>query len=711
MAGIPIITNLPSSFHSPQHQLSDLNTHATTEQTIITETTHTTEATMRMEHRPTYPDTLTLHSQNTQIDRTPVKSQFADACLKSLDSNTYTEQPIQISKVITEDKPIDSSSIPKSAALNFFANKIKVDETTSTSIPEEKYKKFDELNKPVLNMPDTVDGRADPNPMALNIELLNLVPGTPPEIGFMPTLDEVKHESVTDHIKKLEESHNAVKWVPEIKRNEILTKEFIQTSHVATEPIIRPQAFHVKDELFNNAGRCASPRPSADGVAMDKLWSTPKALHPEKHFDTANYHTSKNEFAEEKSSYQKFTMISESNGEEKDPNEPVNAERKTSTKETAKMFEEKIKEMENSPRHDYDLKAPGMVQQIIPRPQLERPKSVQEYVLPDVYLEPGSPPEICYAPRTEQKTLQRKLSLVETIEQTVQQEGPSKILPGSVRMVPPPPKKDKPKQEVFPSKPFKPELPSKETSFPISQPKLPELEAFPFTPEPPQPKPEKLPPPPTPSRFVRVTFADSDYSDTDTKISSKWTPGDSESEECKYAPVQPPLATSQQQQPQKTAVPSPCQFEIPKQINGDTRPLVHPVQCDTTKHKPKVISGYMADTEEVYHKMTSSEHKYESSNSVHHSKQMFEAMSNQQNATYSNTNQTQTTSTPAPPTKHYRHYVQKHDTKDESSGQYEKVRFDSINNVCEEKGGATKELVHLAEFWLEFVEILWKIFE
>lgn len=662
--------------------MPDSNDHATTEQTIITETTHTTEATMRMEHKTAYPELLTTQTQNTQFDQIPVKSQsvFADACLKSLESNT-NDRPIQISKVITEESSIDSSSIPKSAALNFFANKMKVDEVMAV-IPEEKYTKFEELNKPVLIIPDKLNGTTDTNSMALNSELngLNLVPGTPPEIGFMPKLEESRHERVTDQIKKLEEQHNAVTLVPEIKRNEILTREFTQTSHVVTEPIIRPQAHHPNEDHLN-AFRCASPRPSADGVAMDKLWSTPKILHPDRHFDTSNYHTSKDEFAEEKSSFKKFTIPSESD----DQKEQSIVERKSSTKETAKMFEEKIKEMENSPRHDYDLKAPGMVQQIIPRPQLERPKSVPEPILPDIYLEPGSPPEMCYAPRTERK-IERNQSLVETIEQVVQQEGPSKVLPGSVRMVPPPPKKEKLIQETFPSKPSKPAMATNENSFPISQPKPLELEDFPFVPEPEQPKPEKLPPPPTPSKFVRVTFADSDYSDTDTRISSKWTPGDSESEECKYAPVQPPMTKNQRAQQQNATVPSPCQFEIPKQINGDTRPLIQPVQIDTIKHKPKIISGYMADTEEVYHKITSSEHKYESSNSVHQSKQMFEALSNQQQqATQSNTNQTQTTSTPVLPTKHYRHYAQKHDTKDETSGQYEKVRF--YSNVCNRTGG------------------------
>lgn len=656
-----------------------------------------------MERKSAYPDLLPTHTQNaqdTQPAQKPVKTQssFADTCLKSLESNS-NEQPVTISKTITtEESSIDSSSIPKSAALNFFANKMKVDEMMAV-IPEEKYTKFDEVHKPVLIMPDKIDGKADTNPTTLNNELsnLNLVPGTPPEIGFMPKLEELKHERVTDQIQKLEEQHNAIKSAPEIKRNEIFTKEFIQTSHVVTEPIMRPQAHHVNDEKLN-AFRCASPRPSADGVAMDKLWSVPKSTPvSERHFDTSNYHTSKNEFAEEKSSFTKTftTVLGEPDGEPKDQQEPpASSERQSSTKQTAKMFEEKIKEMENSPRHDYDLKAPGMVQQIIPRPQLDRPKSVQECVLPDIYLEPGSPPEMCYAPRVERKTVERNQSLVETIEQVVQQEGPSKILPGSVRMVPPPPKKEKPNQEVFPSKPFTTPAVANDVSFPIAQPKPLELEDFPFTPEPERPKPEKLPPPPTPSKFVRVTFADSDYSDTDTKISSKWTAGDSESEDCKYASVQPPVTMSQRPQQQNASIPSPCQFEVPKQSSGDTRPLVQPVQPEVVKHKPKVISGYMADTEEVYHKTTSSEHKYENSNSVHQSKQMFEAISNQQST---NTNQTQTAYNPVLPTKHYRHYAQKHDTKDETSGQYEKVRF-YAQTVCEDEGGTLKT----AKFSVDF---------
>lgn len=91
---------------------------------------------MRMEQKSAYPEIVTTDTQN--IQQFPVKSHsvFTDICLKSLEPNINNEQQVK------EESTVDSSSIPKSAALNFFANKMKADEMMAV-IPEEKYTKFD----------------------------------------------------------------------------------------------------------------------------------------------------------------------------------------------------------------------------------------------------------------------------------------------------------------------------------------------------------------------------------------------------------------------------------------------------------------------------------------------------------------------------------------------------------------------------------------
>lgn len=369
-----------------------------------------------------------------------------------------------------------------------------------------------------------------------------------------------------------------------------------QQNFVTTEPILRPQAYISEPEKQQNGFRSPSPRPSAEGVAMEKLWSSPKPH--EKQFDSSVYHTSKNEFAEEKT-IRKFSSFSESDTDYRyeSASESEGQRRRGSIKETAKMFEEKIKDLENSPRHDYDLKAPGLVKQILPRPQHDRPKSVQESPLPDIYLEPGSPPEICYAPRT--PAFDRKQSLVESFEQTLEkklEKGPTKVLAGAVRMLPPTiqPSENKP---IIPAKPvdYKPDG------------------SFPF------------------------------YSSCDERlfeskiIESRTTQQITENSSAPFYGVQPN---------EQTKVPD-------------------------NKHKPKMVSGYMADTEDTTYNNTLTTANKENIET----KRTFESYSKQTNVQHTTVQPSQSNEQPNLPNKHYRHFTHKHDQKDETFGQYEKVRL------------------------------------
>lgn len=767
----------PNTFHSHQLQsVNDSDNHGMVEQTIITETRRTTEATMRMEHKnqPDIPMTLT---QNTQTQYVPVVSEgtMFENTLKTAATNTdqlatatdATQTPPQTlpKPVITADEdvdaPIDTSSISKHTSLEFFSQKILAESMPPST--DEKYTKFEDLKKPNLHIPVGIAQANDTAKLQAELAELNLLPGTPPEMGFMPKMQELHREPLSEKVKRLEEANKNVVDAPtggvrtllpqpmvqiqqqttkttttyqgqtetykephpqlnqeqlytphtpilssqapasqdlytptmpniqqptsqpyqpqQIKPAQPFQEEMYtlmspimsQSSVVAHEktapqpnfplqeyqehpnttlaPIMRPQAHITEADSVQNGFRAPSPRPSAEGVAMEKLWASPKPHEHEKQFDLSVYHTSKNEFAEEKI-VRKFSSFSESDTDYKyesaSETDTRSLQRRNSTKETAKMFENKIKDLENSPRHDYDLKAPGLVKQILPRPQQERPKSViQESPLPDIYLEPGSPPEMCYAPRT--VAHERKQSLVEAIEQTIEKEnerGPSKVLAGAVRMIPPPLKKE--------------EKPVESGVFPITQQNRPENGSFPFFSSSEQ------------KSFESTIVQTNTINNTESKVLNKWQPGNGTNNDITYRSVNAPQS---QQDPQAS-------LNLPA-MNG------HVIKtAELIKPKLKMVSGYMADTEDVYQQNSVNKEQFESQ-STNHTKRIFESFSNHQQSSLYQTNiqspaqqhslasvvhQQHPQTTANPIHKHYRHYNHKHDNqKDETSGLYEKV--------------------------------------
>ena len=209
-----------------------------------------------------------------------------------------------------------------------------------------------------------------------------------------------------------------------------------------------------------------------------------------------------------------------------------------------------------------------------------RPISTRD-IAHELYLEPGPPPEIGFA----QPPKERKQSYVEIIEQDLEknlEKVPSKVLPGSVRTIPPPPlppKKELPQAPPLPARPTKFAEPSKKVVEVISKPfeRFPDLEPFPFRPSPERPKPPRVGPPPTPSKFIKGRFTDSDYeSDFESvRIQSKWRPYASDTEEPTYRRVQPPKSKPIQRSrsTEKQPVP-PSQFERPPQFEGPPRPVI-----------------------------------------------------------------------------------------------------------------------------------------
>lgn len=764
----------PNTFHSHQLQsVNDSENNGMVEQTIITETRRTTEATMRMEHKnqPDIPITLT---QNTQTQQVPVVSEgtMFENTSKTAATNTdqlttatdATQTPPQVLPkpvaVVTVDidAPIDTSSISKHTSMEFFSQKILAESMPPNS---EKYTKFEDLKKPNIHIPVGIAQANDAAKLQAELAELNLLPGTPPEMGFMPKMNDPHREPLAEKVKRLEESNKNVADAPsggvrtlppqpmtqiqqqttktsttyqgqtipnkeQLPQNQepkapllssqapvfqdlytspvpniqqltsqpyqpkpikpaqafqeemfipmspimsqstgvaeepsasqphFLLKEYQERPYTALAPIMRPQAHIVEaNDSVQNGFRSASPRPSAEGVAMEKLWSSPKPHEHEKQFDMSVYHTSKNEFAEEKI-VRKFSSFSESDTDYKyesaSETDTRSLQRRNSTKETAKMFENKIKDLENSPRHDYDLKAPGLVKQILPRPQQERPKSViQESPLPDIYLEPGSPPEMCYAPRT--VAHERKQSLVETIEQTIEKEnekGPSKVLVGAVRMIPPPQKKE--------------EKQVQSAVFPNTLPNPTENGSFPFFSSSEQ------------KSFESTIVHTNTINNIESKVPFKWQPANGSNNDVTYRSVNAP------------------QSEHHPQVNGNPPAMNDHVikPAEPIKPKLKMVSGYMADTEDVYQKNSVNKEHFESE-SINHTKRVFESFSNHQHTSLHQTNiqspaqqhplasvvhQQYPQSTANPTHKHYRHHIHKHDNqRDETSGHYEKVRF------------------------------------
>nr|CAD7455194.1 unnamed protein product [Timema tahoe] len=271
------------------------------------------------------------------------------------------------------------------------------------------------------------------------------------------------------------------------------------------------------------------------------------------------------------------------------------------------------------PKVDFELKAPP-----VRKDTSSRSASIQQVVQEEIYLEPGPPPEMGYAPPVPQG---RRQSYVETIEQDLErslEKEPTKHLVGSVRTMPPPPQREKsltpapttPQKDrsfpplfpksTLPQPPLKDKLsegksvPKQVKKEPLKKPdveskpfeRFPDLEPFPFSPDPSKPKPSKGPPPPKPSKFVRGEFASSDYeSDFESiQISSKWRPYESDTEEFSYKRVLPPSTTPQPRRPKSTEPEPlpPSKFDRPPQYEGPPRPSIDVSQFEKKHSKTEV---------------------------------------------------------------------------------------------------------------------------
>ncbi|XP_030372939.1 uncharacterized protein LOC115622947 isoform X1 [Scaptodrosophila lebanonensis] len=436
----------PPSFQTNQADVttaSDL--HGLSESKVITEHRCTTEATMRLEHKSTYldlpelsarpktPITTTNNNSNTtatptiatgmdQTDTqtttqsatyktgatqtppqvppkpcTPVVSSPFCQSLAPIQMQPLQQQPPQMqSSTSTSTSRYESSTSERKSSSSFEYFK-KIDSEQSKNFETSTNKRpTPQAMKPL----ETVVKQPQAHSLAEELRSLNIMPGPPPEFCYVPKTEKQapKPPLINEKIKILEEvqpkdvpPQGGVPVFPPPLQN--VHHESFSSKEVRVEygqPIVRLAAQLPKPAQQNT--RSPSPKPSAEGVAMSKLW-TPSGV----------------------SGYESCTTTSDVE-HHKSESESKQESSKTITSTSITKLP--------TPTPTKELNAPFLVQQVA-----KTMAPVTRVV--NIELEPGTPPEICYTPKPEV----RRHSLVESMEQKLEQnliQGPSKVLPHSV---------------------------------------------------------------------------------------------------------------------------------------------------------------------------------------------------------------------------------------------------------------------------------------
>ncbi|XP_066996542.2 titin isoform X1 [Anabrus simplex] len=171
-----------------------------------------------------------------------------------------------------------------------------------------------------------------------------------------------------------------------------------------------------------------------------------------------------------------------------------------------------------------------------------------------IILQPGSPPEIAFAPPPKATEIHSKIS-VKPYQNATQIET-SKVMNFS-------------ESTEHSHRTVNVQQTTRVIKFGEKDRKEPgndtKLEPFPFKPEPERPKKKSGPPPTTPKKFVPGEFRESDYeSDYESmRIKPKWTPGNSDTDEPQYRKVRAPQITRSSSVPAKPSVqvPTPMEFD------------------------------------------------------------------------------------------------------------------------------------------------------
>lgn len=464
------------NYTAHQEVSSQAQLGSSTESKVILETTRTTSATMRLEHKPNFPDLPVTFSQRTQTPTIPLVSEGTSTSsafrheVKSQSGSTQTQpepafkpqafvpNPVPFPFSDTVDAPVQIAQPEpiKKSALDFFENNLK----NLPPLQEEKYTRYEDAmksSKTYVHKQNEVKDQFQ-SKLSEDLTYFNLVPEPPPEMGFMPKAGKTQPERIVEKVKKLEEIHQTndmplsgsalpqqfsrreEKFEKTVSKTSVATSPFLHQKPVSPVPPARPYTPQInRDQLFSvdpQVTRSTSPLPSKEAVNMEKLW-TLKAKSPEPY----SVHQQQSFSHEQKSSFVAYsssqTNVQQSQGslpsaEHFVPIQPfASAEQpvqeelpKMSIKDTKSFFEQRIKqeEVKSVP----DLKAPSLVKQFA-KPMVP---------LVPLNMEPGEAPEICYAPKP---VYERKQSYVEKVEKSLEQsidKEPERVPRGGVRILP-----------------------------------------------------------------------------------------------------------------------------------------------------------------------------------------------------------------------------------------------------------------------------------
>lgn len=451
------------------------------ESKVFLETTRTTSATMRMEHKTSFNDLPPLtHSQRTQTpsilqknEETATDNQVIEKSEEKKHhefTQTQTEanvnlpaasadvvNPIAFPFSDTVDAAAPITDIKKSA-MEFFELNLK----DLPPLQDEKYTRFEEVMKKEQKYVSKQNEFREKFQTQLVEDLshYNLKPEPPPEMGFMPKVQQQQQsEKIVDKMKKLEESHKTcetplsgtiqppptfMQKAPSPARKQPIAQtanlysqnyQKIETSYEnsvsfqkSSSPL-PPSQFDVLRPMTPQQFRSASPKPSMEAVEMEKLWAS-KPKTPEPFVNHSFLHENKSSFVAYSSNQntQTFAPSAAQQPVTKDENvsEVSTEQPKPSIKETKSFFEQRIKEEEVT-SSSMDLKSPALVKQFT---------KAATPLMPPIGIEPGAPPEICYAPKL---VFERTQSHVEKIEKILEQnldKEPDRVPRGGVRIVP-----------------------------------------------------------------------------------------------------------------------------------------------------------------------------------------------------------------------------------------------------------------------------------
>lgn len=239
-------------------------------------------------------------------------------------NNTNSNYEINEQQISVQNENIENGSITKKSALQFFKNVIEDNksekfnntnilssaETFKTVYPVENY---NNLNNPVsIDTYNTEKNVSNSSFKHFNNSEVILEPGPPPTFDYMPRTQSVKKDQMTERLKKLSTSQKllspeqipsgAIRIFPdmtsEIKQEIVeqscekkemtksglfddnLKQKHLINSYKSVQhsephtPMLRPQA--------DIDVRPGSPRPSAEAISMQKLWSKAHNQHVQK---------------------------------------------------------------------------------------------------------------------------------------------------------------------------------------------------------------------------------------------------------------------------------------------------------------------------------------------------------------------------------------------------------------------------------------------